>query len=71
MLQSPVAGHLLDNAQAATYLGITPRTLEVWRAVKRHPIPYIKVGRLVKYRRDDLDAWLASRTIDDRQKGDA
>jgi excisionase family DNA binding protein len=55
---------LLTNPQAATYLGITPRTLEVWRCTKRHEIPYLKVGRLVKYRKADLDTWLRSRTID-------
>jgi excisionase family DNA binding protein len=54
---------LFSNLQAAIYLGITPRTLEVWRCVKRHEIPYLKVGRLVKYRKTDLDAWLKSRTI--------
>lgn len=56
--------NLLDTRPAADYLGVTPRTLEVWRCVKRHAIPYIKVGRLVKYRQSDLDAWLESRTID-------
>lgn len=57
--------NLFDTEQAADYLGVTPRTLEVWRCVKRHAIPYIKVGRLVKYRQADLDAWLESRTISD------
>jgi len=55
---------LLNTEQAADYVGVTPHTLEVWRCVKRHAIPYIKVGRLVKYRSGDLDAWLVSRTID-------
>lgn len=54
---------LLDNNEAAAYVGITPRTLEVWRCVKRHAIPYIKVGRLVKYRPADLDAFLEAHTI--------
>jgi excisionase family DNA binding protein len=56
---------LLDNEQAAAYLGVTPRTLEVWRAVKRHKIKYLKVGRLVRYRRAELDRWLVSRTVGD------
>lgn len=59
----PIKGDLLNTEQAAVYLGVTPRTLEVWRCVKRHAIPYIKVGRLVKYRQTDLDAWLASHTV--------
>ena len=54
---------LLTNDEAAEYLGVTPRTLEVWRCTKRHEIPYFKVGRLVKYKKADLDAWLHSRII--------
>ncbi len=32
-------------------------------------IPFIKVGRLVRYRRSDLEAWLESRTLNNRGKG--
>ena len=53
---------LLDNAAAAEYLGISAGTLDVWRSTKRYAIPYVKVGRLVKYRQSALDAFLASRT---------
>jgi len=55
--------NLFDNDAAAAYLGVTPRTLEVWRCTKRHQIPYIKVGRLVKYRQTVLDTWLAAQTV--------
>lgn len=54
---------LLSNDQAAGYLGVTPGTLEVWRCTGRYQIAFIKVGRLVKYRREDLDAWLQQRTV--------
>jgi excisionase family DNA binding protein len=59
----PIASDLLTRKQAAEYLGITPRTLAVWACVKRYPLPYVKVGRLVKYRRADLDAFIARRTV--------
>ncbi len=55
--------NLLTNDEAAAYIGVTPRTLEVWRSTKRYPIPYLKVGRLVKYRQESLDRFLLSRTI--------
>ncbi len=64
MKQVTALSNLLSNDQAAEYIGVTPRTLEVWRCTKRHPIPYIKVGRLVKYRQSDLDAFLESRTVE-------
>jgi len=56
---------LLNNYQAAAYIGVTPGTLEVWRCTKRFNIKFIKVGRLVKYRKSTLDAFLESRTVGD------
>ncbi|MFQ2613048.1 hypothetical protein ACK3ZS_19930 [Aeromonas caviae] len=37
-------------------------TLAVWRSTGRYNLPYLKVGRLVKYRISDLAEFLASRT---------
>jgi excisionase family DNA binding protein len=54
---------LFSTEHAAAYIGVTPRTLEVWRCTRRYAIPYVKVGRLVRYRRNDLDQWLSSRTV--------
>ncbi len=55
--------NLLTNEQAAEYLGVASNSLAVWRTTKRYAIPYVKVGRLVKYRLSDLEAFLESRTI--------
>lgn len=63
LLASLIRSDLLNTEQAAAYLGVTSRTLEVWRCTKRQAIPYIKVGRLVKYRKTELDQWLARQTI--------
>lgn len=54
---------LLSPQRAAEYLGVSVNTLEVWRSTKRYNIPYVKVGRLVKYRQSALDAFLESRTV--------
>lgn len=54
---------LLSNAQAAGYLDISPTTLNIWRCKNSYRIPYTKVGGRVRYRKEDLDAWLASRTV--------
>jgi len=53
---------LLTPPEAAAYIGVSENTLSVWRCVGRYAIPFIKVGRLVRYRVSDLDAWLESRT---------
>jgi excisionase family DNA binding protein len=60
---------LFDDPEAAAYLGLKPGTLSVWRATKRYRIPYFKVGRNVRYRRSDLDRFLASRTIGGEAEG--
>lgn len=49
---------LLSRKKAAEYLGLKENTLAIWAMTKRHPLPYIKVGRLVKYRLSDLQAFL-------------
>jgi excisionase family DNA binding protein len=54
---------LLTNEQAAAYLGLQPDTLCVWRSLKINNIPYIKIGRNVRYRPADLEAYLLSKTV--------
>lgn len=61
--QSEDYSELLTNEEAANYLGITPNSLEVWRCTKRYKLPYIRVGRLIKYRKFDLNNFLKSRTV--------
>jgi len=55
---------LLTRREAAEYLGVTAETLAVWHCTKRYPIPVVKIGRLAKYRKSDLDAFIQSRVID-------
>jgi len=54
---------LFSNAEAAAYIGVEKETLDCWRCSGRYLIPFIKVGRLVKYRKSDLDEWLNSRRV--------
>lgn len=54
---------LLTSTEAAKFLNLgTPRTLDAWRLRRQGP-PYILVGRLARYRPEDLTAWLESRTV--------
>ncbi|MBD9672993.1 helix-turn-helix domain-containing protein [Pseudomonas sp. PDM21] len=50
------------DKQAAEVLDVKPTTLAVWRSTGRYCLPYLKVGRLVKYRISDLAEFLARRT---------
>lgn len=53
---------LIDERQLCADLGISSVTAAKWRAKAAGP-PFIKVGRLVRYRRADVEAWLTSRTV--------
>ena len=55
-------GELLDDITAAAVLDVSPGTLSVWRSTGRYALPFLKVGRKVRYRRADLLAWLDKRT---------
>lgn len=54
------AADLFTPEQVAAALGVSHRTLAAWRSTRRNPLPYVKVGRLVRYRRQDVTAWLES-----------
>jgi excisionase family DNA binding protein len=62
--QPKQSSELLTREEAAAYLGIASQTLAIWRSTGRYHLPSVKVGRLVRYRRSDLDTFLASRTSD-------
>ena len=53
---------LLTPDQVAAALGLSHRTLAGWRSSRRNPLPYVKVGSRVRYRRQDVAAWLESQT---------
>lgn len=49
---------LLNTPQAAAYLGLAVSTMNKWRCHGGGP-EFLKLGRAVRYDRDDLDAFLA------------
>jgi len=53
--------NLMTPAEVANYLGVTTETLNVWRCTKRYNLAYVKAGRLVRYRAEDVEAFIASR----------
>lgn len=62
---------LMKTPAAARYLfgeDGRPKTLEVWRCLGKGP-KYCKLGGLVYYRREDLDAWISSRVVDPEMVG--
>lgn len=52
---------LMNVYQAAEYLGCSPQVIWLWKA--QGNIPFTRVGaRLIRFNKDDLDAWIEKRT---------
>lgn len=54
---------LIGDREAAQLLTIQPATLAIWRATKRYNLPYVKIGRSVRYRKSAVLAFIESRTV--------
>lgn len=54
---------LLAPPPAADFLGVKVQTLAAWRCTKRYPLPYVRVGRSIRYRESDLRAFLDARAV--------
>ena len=61
MTSQTTAPKLLDTPELAAYLDNQTNTLEGWR-VKGIGPRYIKIGRLVRYRIEDVERWIEAQT---------
>ena len=52
---------LLTPEQTAAFLCVSEHTLAVWRSTGRYNLPYIKVGRQVRYKGDDVSDFIERR----------
>ena len=52
---------LLTKEDVSRILGVTIGTLAVWRTTNRYNLPYVKSGRLIRYREEDVQAFINSR----------
>jgi len=50
---------VLDEKQAAAYLKVSTSLLRKWRVFRQGP-KHMKIGRLVRYKRVDLESWFDS-----------
>ena len=56
------AADLLTDQELAAELAIEPRTLRLWRNTRA--LPHLRITpRVIRYRRGDIDAWLARRSV--------
>lgn len=60
-LTQPTAS-LLDMDALAARLGVTVRFVR--RMVEERRVPYFKLGKLVRFDADEVEAWLVSHRVD-------
>ena len=63
MQQNIIPSVRLSERDAASFLGITQRTLQDWRLNRRGPA-YIQLGRRIAYDRADLERFLADNRVE-------
>lgn len=56
-----MVSRLMGIQEAACYTGVSVTTLYKW--VSQRKIPYIKMGRLVKFDPVKLDEWIKQQTV--------
>ena len=59
--QHKYQSELMSRKEAAAYLGVSEITLAIWKSTGRYALRCYKIGRLAKYKRSELDAFIASR----------
>lgn len=52
---------LLNIKEVADYTGLSPHTL--YTMVSQRRIPFVKLGRLTKFDREELDKWIAGHSV--------
>jgi len=57
---------LLNVAEAADLLRLSPRTLEAWARGPHPRIPAVRLGRRLLFDRTALEDWLQSHTVTPR-----
>ena len=52
---------VMTRQEAALYLAVSPRTLDTLR--KEAGVPWVQLGRSVRFLKSDVDSWIASNRV--------
>ncbi|MCC6789098.1 MAG: helix-turn-helix domain-containing protein [Hyphomonadaceae bacterium] len=58
---------MLRERQAASFLGVAPKTLANWRSQGKGP-KFCRLGRAIGYRQEDLDVFVADALTDPKDE---
>ncbi len=54
---------LMRVEEAAAFLDLSKKTLDNDRCTRKLGVPFVRLGRAIKYRRSDLEAFIAQRVV--------
>ncbi len=46
---------LLTSGQVSKMLNVHMETLRIWRLIQKDKLPYIRIGRLIRYKKSDVE----------------
>jgi excisionase family DNA binding protein len=55
--------HKLSTQEVAKYLNLSPNTLAEWRSTGKVKIPYLKIGKIVRYSLTDVNKFLENNRL--------
>jgi excisionase family DNA binding protein len=58
---APIVPRLLDIQQVAVYTGLSVHTL--YTMVSHRRVPFVKLGRLTKFDREEIDKWITAHSV--------
>ena len=64
----PIQQEYFSPREAAKYLHVAERTLFGWR---KKGLPYYRQGRVVRFKRDEIDAWMRTHRIEETRESNA
>ncbi len=67
--EAAVVPVLLDTIETAALLRCSPKTLALDRVRRRWKVPFLRVGRCVRYDRSAVLSWLASHNPGESAEG--
>jgi excisionase family DNA binding protein len=56
-----VSGKMLKIDDVVKKLGVSEPTLRLW--IQKKSIPFVRVGRLIRFESTDLNRWIESRKV--------
>jgi excisionase family DNA binding protein len=57
-----IVNDLLTAKETSKMLGVKIQTLACWR-MKKEFLPFCRIGRLIRYRKEDIERWIEKRVI--------